>query len=244
MAALARWFWLRRIISREQYSKIPNQHCRYRSEKTANKIKYSQLKERGLVKVSGKDAVKFLQGLVTNNVELFHQDSNVKTMYSMFLNVQGRALFDTIFFKLKNESGIPSFAVEHDKNLTSQLLKQMKMYKLRSKVDMSEISNLVPWVVFSDASCEVKLDKNTCDEAVVMAKDPRNDDIGIRLILPEGMTPQIMFSTATECQDGDYEKHRAKLGVCEGALEIPSGSAIPLEYNLAYLNGGELNYST
>ena len=36
----------------------------------------------------------------------------------------------------------------------------------------------------------------------------------------------------------DYDVHRSKLGVCdEGVDEIPPGNAMPLEYNIGYLNG-------
>ena len=36
----------------------------------------------------------------------------------------------------------------------------------------------------------------------------------------------------------DYDVHRSKLGVCDERVdEIPPGNAMPLEYNIGYLNG-------
>ena len=34
-----------------------------------------------------------------------------------------------------------------------------------------------------------------------------------------------------------------KLGICEGGNEIPPGNAMPLEYNIAYVNSGKWNWS-
>ena len=237
--AAARLFWWRSAISKIFPSTTLNQRSFSLSRNLTSDIEYWQLENRGLIKVCGRDTVKFLQGLTTNNVELFHQDRSMKAMYSMFLNVQGRALFDAIFFKLGNQSETPTFVVECDKSLKSELLKHMKMYKLRSKVELTEIDELYPWVVFSRTPGDVTLDMTSpCEGAVVIAKDPRVADIGTRLILPENMNPSSCFTTGKQSEPGEYDRHRAQLGICEGATEIPSGSAVPLEYNLAYLNGG------
>ena len=40
----------------------------------------------------------------------------------------------------------------------------------------------------------------------------------------------------------DYDVHRSKLGVCDERVdEIPPGNAMPLEYNIGYLNGVSLH---
>lgn len=44
------------------------------------------LKSRGVIKVTGQDAIPFLQGLVTNDVSLLSQE--MKAQYTMLLNVQ------------------------------------------------------------------------------------------------------------------------------------------------------------
>ena len=35
-----------------------------------------------------------------------------------------------------------------------------------------------------------------------------------------------------------YHRHRLEMGIPEGMDEIPVGKALPLEYNLDYMNGG------
>ena len=50
----------------------------------------SCLKQRTLVRVAGSDAAPFLQGLITNDMNLLNEDtpSHTKSMYTLMLNVQ------------------------------------------------------------------------------------------------------------------------------------------------------------
>lgn len=62
--------------------------------------------------------------------------------------------------------------------------------------------------------------------------DPRLPDLGQRVILPADHQPD-----GTPVPDEVYTERRFRLGVAEGSSEIPSGAALPLEYNLDALNG-------
>lgn len=208
---------------------------------TGTNLKCCQLDKRGLVRVSGTDSVKLLQGLVTNNVELFHQDTTLKTMYCMVLNAQGRVLYDTMLYKDKTSSQTPSFIVECDKNVVNSLSKLLKMYKLRSKVSISSLEDVVPWVVFSNDQDDSPLPDITSDHVISVGKDPRTKHLGWRLLVSQGATPLELLQGATEGDQAAYEIHRVKLGISEGTDEIKPGVALPLEYNLDYVNGG--NYT-
>ena len=48
---------------------------------------YEQLVDRAAVRVGGAEATPFLQGLITNDIHLLNDD-NVKSMFTVFLNVQ------------------------------------------------------------------------------------------------------------------------------------------------------------
>lgn len=54
------------------------------------------LPQRTLVKIHGHDTNSFLQGLVTNDMELLEDE---RCMYSHMLNVQGRTLYDIMFYR-------------------------------------------------------------------------------------------------------------------------------------------------
>lgn len=211
--------------------------CRTISTKTDN-LRYCQLDKRGLLRVSGTDSVKLLQGIVTNNIELFHQDTAMKTMYCMVLNAQGRVLYDIMLYKDKTSSEIPSFFIECDKSAINSFTKLLKMYKLRSKVDISSVQDIVPWVVFGDDESEAFIPDIKSDDFIRISKDPRVSGLGWRLLLSQSASPTEVIQGVTEGGEDAYEIHRIQLGISEGTDEIKPGVALPLEYNLDYINGG------
>lgn len=209
------------------------------SEKCAGDVKCSQLRKRGLLKVKGRDSVKFLQGLVTNDVESFHNDEERKTLYAMFLNASGRTLYDVVFYKHDNSGDVPAFFLECDSNAIPDLTKHLKMFKLRAKVDIFHAEDYQPWVMFSTSGAMDIKNASSSSDVSVFEQDPRLEQLGFRMVLPKGSSPCVCFEDVYETGDTyEYDVHRAKLGVCEGVDEIPPGSALPLEYNIAYLNGG------
>lgn len=229
---------------KQEYFKVFNQFSRRLfttkiSEKCAGDLKCSQLRKRGLLKVNGRDSVKFLQGLVTNDVESFHNDGERKTLYAMFLNASGRTLYDVIFYKHENSGDVPAFFLECDLNAIPDLTKHLKMFKLRAKVDIFHAEEYQPWVMFSTSGTVDIKSASSSSDISVFEQDPRLEQLGFRMVLPKGSSPCVCFEDVYETGDTfEYDVHRAKLGVCEGVDEIPPGNAMPLEYNIAYLNGG------
>ena len=208
------------------------------SLKCSGALKYTQLRNRGLLKIEGKDAIKCLQGLLTNDVQLFHIDDNWNAMYAMFLNSNGRVLYDVIFYKCESTDEVPSFLVECDKSASQDIMKHLKTYKLRAKVNISGVEDLVPWVVFSSKN-PFDLKKASNPDVHTAVKDPRLGELGFRVVLPRGCLVPSYFEDVHETDDSTYKVHRAKLGVCEGVEEISPGNALPLEYNVVYLKGGK-----
>ena len=229
---------------KQEYFKVFNQLNRRlfttkTSENCAEDVKCSQLRKRGLLKVKGRDSVKFLQGLVTNDVESFHNDKERKTLYAMFLNASGRTLYDVVFYKHDNSGDVPAFFLECDLNAIPDLTKHLKMFKLRAKVDIFQVEDYQPWVMFSTSGGVNIKNASSSSDISVIEQDPRLELLGFRMVLPKGSSPCVCFEDVYETGDTfEYDVHRAKLGVCEGVDEIPPGSAMPLEYNIAYLNGG------
>lgn len=235
---------LTRSIRIKQFFKV-FQQCTSRlfathvSEKCSGDVKCSQLRKRGLLKVKGRDTIKFLQGLVTNDVEAFQNDEERKTLYAMFLNASGRTLYDVVFYKHEDSGDVPTFFLECDLNAIPDLTKHLKMFKLRAKVDMFHAEGYEPWVMFSPSGVVDLKDASNSSDISVFEKDPRLGQLGFRMVLPKGSSPCVCFEDVYETGDTfEYDVHRTKLGVCEGVDEIPPGNAVPLEYNIAYLNGG------
>lgn len=102
------------------------------------------LLKRGLIRVSGEDASSFLQGIVTNDMKHL-QESN--SLFTMFLNTKGRVLYDSIIYKRKEEH---TYFVECDLDGVQGLVKHLKMYRVRRKVNVDPIiDEWKLWVLFN-----------------------------------------------------------------------------------------------
>ena len=91
------------------------------------------LEDRGLIFINGVDAKKFLQSIVSNDVEKITDKS---TIFSSLLTPQGKYLFDFIIIKHKN-----GFFLDCEKSQVFDLFKKLNIYKLRSKVEILDLSN-------------------------------------------------------------------------------------------------------
>lgn len=84
---------------------------------------------RTILKITGKDAKSFLQGLVTNDVDKIDQG----LVYAAILTPQGKYLAD--FFLTKAEDGI---LLDVDSALADMLTTRLTMYKLRADVQITK----------------------------------------------------------------------------------------------------------
>lgn len=57
-----------------------------------------QLPHRTILKIQGQDTSPFLQGIITNDMDLLEEPAQ-RAMYSHMLNVQGRTLFDIMLYR-------------------------------------------------------------------------------------------------------------------------------------------------
>lgn len=205
------------------------------------------LESRKLLKVAGSDAAEFLQGLITNDMR--HFEDGTKSMYAMFLNNRGRVLYDTLIYKYDN-----SFMIECDKNVLSLLHRHLKLYKLKRKVEIADVSNhLKLWAFIT--SPEILADINHLDinlykdpqltdigYNINIYKDPRLENLGYRILSHVSVNEDNMVNvvgkeiTIEKCEKG-YKHLRYTLGVSEGACDLPPGSSFPLEANCDYLHG-------
>ena len=97
--------------------------------------KTALLSDRGVVRVDGSDAEKLLQGLVTNDVEL---SASRRSVYAALLTPQGKVLFD---FLITRHGG--GYLLDTAADKTAELVKRLQMYRLRSRVDITDASHSV-----------------------------------------------------------------------------------------------------
>ncbi|XP_072930023.1 putative transferase CAF17 homolog, mitochondrial [Epargyreus clarus] len=210
-----------------------NQILRYVHNEVTAKALYP-LEGRKLLKMKGEDASIFLQGLITNDMK--HFEEGARSMYAMLLNNKGRVLFDTLIHKWEADN---SFIIECDKDIAAQMQKHLKLYKLKRLVEINDINEeLRLWVLTKDSS-----ESKSKLKDIAVYKDPRLTDLGFRIISPAQMQGAEVLDrleeneVKVESNEDGYKYLRYKLGVSEGAKDLPPGTSFPLEVNCDYLHG-------
>jgi len=213
---------------------------------------------RALVKVQGAEAAPFLQGLVTNDLNPLVEDDR-KSLYCAFLNTGGRVLFDAIISKTENEG---EFLLDVDSAVAKTVKKHLSLYKVRRKIAINVLEDHNVHAVFPEVeggdeehtghklvTRSSEPGSTFCDGGEVLTAlslpgespalpDPRVPALGYRLILPASQDPlQVLPESVQSCHSSRFTQLRYQLGVAEGSLETPLGKALPLEYNLDYMQG-------
>ena len=91
------------------------------------------LEDRGLLYVSGDDVKEFLQNIITNDINTVSENNSC---FAGLLSPQGKYLYD--FIVVKHKSG---YFLDCEKKIIYELSKQLTLYKLRSKVEILNLSN-------------------------------------------------------------------------------------------------------
>ncbi|NWU34902.1 CAF17 transferase, partial [Hylia prasina] len=195
---------------------------------------------RALLGVRGAEAAVFLQGLLTNDVtQLVAAGDAPPALYAHALNVQGRCLYDVILYRLHGSAAEePHILLECDSSVLDSIQKHLKLYKIRRKVTIAPCPDLSLWAVIpgeqpGDASSLPK----RADQALLLTPDPRTEVMGWRLIAKKGANLSEIIPGSQVGDVQDYHRHRYKQGIPEGVKDLPPGVALPLESNLAFMNG-------
>lgn len=177
------------------------------------------LSDRGVLRVIGADAHKFLQGVITNNLDKTNDGAAIHTG---LLSPQGKILFD--FFVMADGDG---FLIDGPKGVLTELAKRLGFYRLRAQVDIAEEPRYRVAAVWGGTP-------SLPDGAVAFA-DPRLAELGLRVLLPEG-TAGAGLSCAETGEDA-YHARRIALGVPEGGRDYVFGDTFPHEALFDQLHG-------
>ena len=139
------------------------------------------LEDRGIIYVNGNDAFSYLQNIISN--DLIKVTDN-QSCFSYLLTPQGKYLFE--FIVIKHKGG---YFLDCPKYQIENLYKQLTLYKLRTKVDITDLSN--EFVVAALSKDKFFKFENTNDKIGMTIKfiedpiilDPRCSDLGARIII-------------------------------------------------------------
>ena len=140
------------------------------------------LKNRGLISITGEDAKEYLQNIITNDINKVSKSSSV---FAALLSPQGKYLFD--FFVIKNDKG---YLLDCDGSLVKELINNLSKYKIRSKVEIKDLSSsyvvgVINYENFKNIQKELSKQGTTIEyrESPIFV-DPRDNDLGARIISP------------------------------------------------------------
>ena len=139
------------------------------------------LNDRAILFINGNDTNEFLQNIITNDINKVTDDTSC---FTSLLTPQGKFLYE--FIIIKHKSG---FLIDCEKSQMDGLFKQLKIYKLRSKVEILNLSNEFVIAAFSHEKF-LTFDRVKNNPGFTLKYredpiflDPRNKELGARLVI-------------------------------------------------------------
>ena len=189
-------------------------------------MKAALLPDRGVVKVAGDDARKFLNGLVTCDIA---KVTPAAAGFSALLTPQGKIIVDFILAEAPAADG-GGFFLDCPRALASTLLQRLNFYKLRAKVLIEDLSETLGVLAIWDGSAVT--------EYGLCYRDPRLAGLGLRCMLPPHLAGDAAADVGAELIGASaYEAHRIALGVPRGGLDFIYGDAFPHEADMDQFGG-------
>ena len=194
------------------------------------------LEDRGILFVNGLDAKEFLQNLVTNDI---NKVDNSNSCFASLLTPQGKFLFD--FLIVKHKSG---YFIDCEKKQADNLFKKLNIYKLRSKVEIMNLSNEFVIAAFSyEKFMSFKEAKDILgytfkyrEDPIIL--DPRHKKLGGRLIINlEKLYLSLKKLDLKSAEPNKYYKFSHELGIPQRDMDKLSDKLFGIECNFEELNG-------
>ncbi len=187
--------------------------------------RYIALPGRAVISISGADAKPFLQGLVTNDIDLVAPD---RAIYAALLTPQGKFLHDFFIAELDGSLLLDCAAAR-----IADLLKRLKMYRLRAKAEIAdESANWRVWALLPGGGTPG--DAGARRGGIVFT-DPRHAALGHRAIMPADT--KMDESGLEEGTFEDYEALRIGLGIPASDVDLLAEKSLLLEYGFDELHG-------
>lgn len=207
--------------------------------------------QRSLVRISGNEVYTFLQGLITNDINHVTPASPNKAMFTMFLNKQGRVLYDAIIYKCRTDD--KTVIIECDRNIEDQLRRHLQLFRVRKKISIDSINDeLCVWTTFKRPQIvdeqpvvqkHINVENPKFNEQMITCLDPRLKQLGMRIIAPKNYQISDFQNEYSdrECsatsEEYNYLEHRYVYGISEGIVEILTTKSFPFEANCDFLHG-------
>ncbi len=175
-------------------------------------VHYAHLSNRGILMLKGKDALGFINKLITNNASVDN------LVYTCMLNPKGRFLCD--FFVLAKSQ--EELLIDIAKSFTKPFISKLRLYDIDEDIKIEKLDNLF---------CIASLSCISND----FLPDPRLASLGFRAYLNKDNLNNLS-SLNNLSNDFNYHLHRLQYLVPDGDADLEPEKSIILEYNFEALN--------
>ena len=194
------------------------------------------LEDRGILYINGQDAREFLQNLISNDIDKVNE---ANSCFASLLTPQGKFLFS--FIIVKHKSG---YFIDCEKSQAAALYKQLNTYKLRSNIEIMDLSNEFviatftkeKFLEFENAKNELGNTINYREDPILL--DPRNNKLGARLIINlEKLYLSLKKLGLKDSNVDEYYKLSHQLGIAQKNMNKLQNKLFGIECNFEELNG-------
>ena len=188
---------------------------------------------RSVVSISGADASQFLQGVISNDINKVSKDNAI---YTFLLTPQGKYLYD--FFITKTDNG---FLIEIEYDYVESFLKKLKIYKLRSNVEIEDKTSEFEVCALLGDNVFNEIQNSNHGKTIKFCKgvayiDPRSQKMFARSII-ERENEYKSFGAKGFDRGGfeEYQKLRILNNIPEGFYDLDQEKSFPLQYRMKSL---------
>jgi folate-binding protein YgfZ len=194
---------------------------------------YIPLKNRSVIQISGAESQKFLQGLISNDINKVSEENAI---YSLMLTPQGKFLYD--FFICQREGLL---LIDCNREKLPEIIKKLSMYKLRSDVKIEDMSQKYEVVsIIGDKIFEI-ISQNAGQAKQsgggVLYIDPRSKKMCGRAIIEINNYSQFLEGLDfTQDSFSEYEVIRINACIPEGNVDLLPDKSFPHDFAMDSLN--------
>ena len=194
------------------------------------------LEDRAILYISGPDAKDFLQNLISNDI---NKVSNSSSCFASLFTPQGKFLYE--FIILKHKSG---YFIDCEKTQSEEIFKQFNLYKIRTKVEILNLSNefvvasfgYEKYLTIAGSKDILGFTFKYREDPILL--DPRNKNLGARLIINlEKLYLSLKKLNLKNDKIENYHNHSHKLGIVPKNLNKLKNKLFGIECNFEELNG-------
>lgn len=199
---------------------------------------FAILGSRAVLRIDGPDRADFLQGLISNDITKLARNVSI---YAALLTAQGRFLHDLFLANFGD-----SFLVDAEAARLPDLIRRLTIYKLRSKVAMVPANAFIVSAAFGKDALSTLGLSGEAGAAIPFAggvafTDPRNQDLGARLIFPREAEAALIQLGFARTDPADYDRLRLSLGIPDGSRDLVPEKSLLMEVGFDDLNGIDWN---